>query len=612
MPRTAPLLSLRQASLYLLIALVGAVTLPATARADTTVMRWHTLTLDFEGPELSESATPNPFTDYRLDVTFSQGDRTFVVPGYYAADGDAANSSADSGTVWRVHFSPDQEGDWTWSASFRRGKGVAVSKNVRPGAPAGFFDGKSGTFTVTPSDKQRPDLRAMGRLVNDGTRYPKTLGDGEIFLKAGADSPENFLAYAEFDGSFKTDGHRDHHVKTWAPHVRDWNPGDPTWADGKGKGIIGAINYLSSKGLNAVSMLTMNIGGDDRNVFPYTDYDERQRFDISRLEQWRIVVEHANHKGLFVHFKTQETENETLLDNGDVGPQRRLYYRELVARFGHLLAMNWNLGEENGKWGKNHHKPRFQTTEQRVAMAQWFHDHDPYGHPIVAHNGQWPGDLYGPDNHFDGWSLQTSTPTFRNVHRSTLNILNAAKNSGKVWMVACDEPGDASHAVKPDDLDPDHFHARTNALWGVFLAGGWGIEWYYGYKNPHSDLTLQDHRSRANMYAQSAHALHFFRSNAVPVGEMDNHNKLLVDADGFCLADPGQVYVVLVKDASKPAKLDLGSHAGPFTVRWYNPRTGGDLQTGQHTTLSGGGQQLLGAPPAEPDRDWVALIRKSE
>ena len=35
-------------------------------------------------------------------------------------------------------------------------------------------------------------------------------------------------------------------------------------------------------------------------------------------------------------------------DNGDLGPQRKLYYRELIARFGHHLALNWNLGEEVG------------------------------------------------------------------------------------------------------------------------------------------------------------------------------------------------------------------------------------------------------------------------
>ena len=165
-------------------------------------------------------------------------------------------------------------------------------------------------------------------------------------MKAGVDAPENLLAYADFDGDFKTDGHKDDLVKDWQPHVQDWNSGDPTWQGGKGKGLIGAINYLSGEGLNAFSFLTMNINGDDQNVFPYTSYSERLRMDVSKLDQWETVFEHGDKMGMYLHFKTQETENELLLDGGNMGNQRKLYYRELIARFGHHLALNWNLGEE--------------------------------------------------------------------------------------------------------------------------------------------------------------------------------------------------------------------------------------------------------------------------
>ena len=69
-------------------------------------------------------------------------------------------------------------------------------------------------------------------------------------------------------------------------------------------------------------------------------------------------------EGLFLHFKTQETENQGLLDGGEVGPQRKLYYRELIARFGHHLALNWNMGEEIGPWQENPPTPP-QRTPQR-------------------------------------------------------------------------------------------------------------------------------------------------------------------------------------------------------------------------------------------------------
>jgi hypothetical protein len=68
--------------------------------------QWHETTLTFSGPNTSETAGTNPFLDYRLDVTFTQSGESYVVPGYYAANGDAGNTGASAGNKWRVHFSP--------------------------------------------------------------------------------------------------------------------------------------------------------------------------------------------------------------------------------------------------------------------------------------------------------------------------------------------------------------------------------------------------------------------------------------------------------------------------------------------------------------------------
>ncbi len=91
--------------------------------------KWHCVTLTFDGPETSERANPNPFTDYRLDVLFAgpQG-KVYSVPGFYAADGNAAITSADSGNKWRVHFAPDAEGQWSYQVRFLRGEGVALAR----------------------------------------------------------------------------------------------------------------------------------------------------------------------------------------------------------------------------------------------------------------------------------------------------------------------------------------------------------------------------------------------------------------------------------------------------------------------------------------------------
>ena len=65
--------------------------------------------------------------------------------------------------------------------------------------------------------------------------------------------------------------------------------------------MIGALNYLASKGMNSVYFLTMNIEGDGKDVYPYTSYEERFRFDCSKLAQWEIVFDHMDKLGLMQH-----------------------------------------------------------------------------------------------------------------------------------------------------------------------------------------------------------------------------------------------------------------------------------------------------------------------
>ncbi len=565
--------------------------------------KWHKITLTFDGPKTSETSTPNPFLDYRLNVEFRNGGKAYLVPGYYAADGDAGQTGASEGNKWRVHFSPDATGTWDYTVSFRGGNQVAVSDNPQAGMAIRKLDGFQGSFDVGPTDKTGRDHRGKGRLQYVGERYLRFAETGEYFLKQGADAPENFLSYADFDGDFKTDGHKDHMIKTWEAHVKDWREGDPTWQDGKGKGMIGAINYLASEGMNVFSFLTLNIEGDDANAFPYLTYDERYRMDVSRLDQWEMVYEQADKLGMYLHFKLTETENEMLLDNGETGVQRKLYYRELMARFGHHLALNWNLGEENGALGKIN-----QSTPQRKAMAKYLHDHDPYGHLIVIHNGKQPDDLLGDESELTGYSLQTNRPDFANVHGGIVNWIRKSAKAGKPWVVACDEPGDASHSLITDDEDPAHDDARMNGLWGCLLGGGAGNEWYFGYKHPHSDLTCQDWRSRDLFWDQCLIALEFFREY-LPYPEMESADQL-TDVDGaYCLAKPGEVYAVLRRPGSE-VTLDLGDASSEFEVRWFNPRKGGALQEGLVKTVRGPGKKSLGAPPTDGDKDWVVLVRR--
>lgn len=581
---------------------------PPTGGAGTVggqLRKWHRVDVTFNGPATSETAAPNPFRDYRLNVTFEHptSGTSYVVPGYYAADGNAAETSAASGNKWRVHFAPDEAGTWYYTASFRAGTEVAASSNATAGTPTGF-DGARGSFTVGPTDKTGRDFRSKGLLLHLNERYLRFAETGEVFLKGGADSPENFLGYFEFDNTQDNGGAANDlagGLHRYQPHVQDWRTGNPTWKGGKGKGIIGALNYLAGKGMSSVYFLTMNVDGDGREVYPWTAYGERYRFDCSKLAQWEIVLSHMDAQGLMAHVVTQERENDQLLDGGGLGPQRKLYYRELVARFGHHLGVVWNLGEETTN-----------TDAQRKQFAEYFKARDPYDHPVVVHTlpNQYDA-VYNPllgYPTFDGTSLQIGSLNL--LRAETLKWIDRSAASGRKWIVTVDEIGSASNGVKPDADDFWHDTPRKNVLWANLMAGGAGCEWYFGSAYPNADLDCEDWRARDHMWDLTRIALEFFHQH-LPFTEMAAADGLTSSTTDYCLAKAGEVYAIYLKNGGT-TNLNLAGVSGTFAVSWFDPRNGGVLEAGSVAAVSGGGTVAIGQPPGGATTlDWVALVRRT-
>ena len=591
---------------------------------------WHAVTLTLSGPFAKEwDKNPNPFSDYVFSVQFRHvtGLPAYTVPGYFAADGNAGETGAEEGNCWRAHLSPDKPGKWEWRAeiSKRDGKGFATLTEFS----------SSGSFTIAPSDKSTPDFRARGRLNYIGERYLQFAGDKSRFLKAGPDAPETLLAYTDFDGT-QANNPKKGPLKSWKPHTGDWKEGDPTWHDGKGKALIGALNYLSDQGVNAFSFLTYNAGGDGDNIWPFVDRDEKMHYDCSKLDQWNIVFSHATAKGLHLHFKMQETEMDdnrhghkevtvkdipTSLDGGALGPERELYIRELVARFSHHLALNWNIGEENT-----------QSPEEIRKMAEHIRQLDPYHHPIVIHTYPNQQDkvytkLVGDQSFLTGASLQNG---WNQVHQRTLQWIKASKESGKQWVVTNDEQGPASLGVPPDPgyegfdgwaKDPKSKNAkpynwedvRRDTLWGNLMAGGAGVEYYFGYQLPQNDLICEDFRSREKSWDACRIALEFFQENEIPFWEMEPSDALVGNAEEkngkpWCLAKSGDCYVVFVPAGVKEARLDLSKESEAFPVRRFFPDTGEWPEVDEAFTVTVPGAAVV--LPTPEDRDVVFLIRR--
>jgi hypothetical protein len=192
--------------------------------------------------------------------------------------------------------------------------------------------------------------------------------------------------------------------------------------------------------------------------------------------------------------------------------------------------------------------------------------------------------------------------------------------------VANDEQGDPLSGVPPDPgyqgfagkdskgraVQTLH-DIRKMTLWGNLMAGGAGVEYYFGYLLPNNDLTGEDFRSRDKSWDYGRIALDFFTSNRIPFWTMSSADALVGNAASdnskWCLAKRGEIYVVYLPQGGTTT-LDLTRTSGRFTVGWFNPRDGGPLKRGSVASVTAGGQVAIGEPPDSATDDWVAVIRR--
>ena len=571
---------------------------PADTRGEP--VAWHPLELAFRGPLATETdVAPNPFLDYRLVVTFrGPSDQEYRVHGFFDGDGEGGGA----GDVWKARFSADEGGLWRWEASFRTGELVAINPGVHAGA-ASHFDGATGEVYVFPRDEASEGFLAQGRLEYVDEHYLK-FRDGGYFIKGGTDSPENFMGYRGFDAIHDNGGLGI--VHEYPGHVADWLPGDPLFTSATtgytSKGIIGALNYLSSRHVNSIYFLPMNLGGDGQETSPFVGQSgssfDNTHYDVSRMHQWNEVFDHAQRKGILLHFVLAETEsnNENWLDNGSLGVQRKLFYRELAARFGHNLAIKWNLSEENDF-----------PVSKLIEFASYIDSVDPYGHPISVHTH--------PNNFEDytsllGNSLFSSTsiqydPNVAGNHVKTWRT--NSRNAGHKWILDMDENNPYNIGLTDTNADD----LRKRVLYDVYFSGG-QVEWYAGY---HAlplggDLQLENFRTREAMWDYMWFARRFMQDQ-LPFHRMEDADELLTgestDYGGAeVFAEPGVVYAVYYPRAEQTGQLDLRGAPGELIVRWFNPRLG--HFHGGPRTITGGSVWEVEPAPNQPSLDWVLLV----
>ncbi len=553
--------------------------------------QYHKISITWEALNLSESSTT--YLNYRMNVAItSPSNETFLVPAYFAADGNAAETSATSGNKWRCHFIPKEIGTYKYTVSFRSSANIAADLNETSGTPVSI-DGDSGSFFISAgSITNSNDFRSKGKLQYVGEKAAK-FDNGDYYFEVGSDSPETFLEYGDFDA---TTGRHD-----FAEVANNYENGDPSWQNGKGTEIIGAVNYLANQGMNVNYIVLMNITGDGKRTYPFPSDTQYQIYDVSKLDQWQIVFDHMYNKGIALELVLTEQENLNWFEDQEgsdrtgFGVSRKIYYREMIARFGYLNVF-WNIGEEANEDAAGD----VYSAQQIEDAAEFIQDLSPYNDLVSVHNG--PSAQIGiffevaglsGINHLTSISRQANWNNEQHCHDQFLNLKSVATNDSTEWVLRLTEPFSGTL---------QNIETWTNiALWGSITAGAVGVH-YFPYSN--LDVVNDDYTQYADFYKRLKICKDFFENNMIPYWNMTNNDNDV--SDGYLLSDSTNYFVGYLPNGGNQNINITGN--GTYTVKWYDPRNGGELKDGSVSSVSAGTNVNLGNPPDNITSSWVFYL----
>lgn len=166
--------------------------------------------------------------------------------------------------------------------------------------------------------------------------------------------------------------------------------------------------------------------------------------------------------------------------------------------------------------------------------------------------------------------------------------MTASARAGRPWVAANDEQGPANYGVPPDPSYDgfsgaageganayDLHSIRRYTLWGNLMAGGAGVEYYFGYRLAQNDLVAEDFRSRDRSWDYCRIALEIFDREKIPFWKMRNADDLVGnpsrDNSRYSLALPGELYLVYLP-LGGDATLDLTGAPGAFDLSCKSAR----------------------------------------
>jgi hypothetical protein len=495
--------------------------------------------ISLSGPE-SSGLDPdmNPFA-LQVDVILISPDgNSMTLPAFYDGDGQGGLD----GNVWKARLLPNQIGTWHYEVA----------------SEDSSLDRSSGSFEVFSNntcniEAENEDLYCKGYLQHLGGYYLQ-FQNGESWLKAGLDDPENFLGTAFGDWKAKRD----------------------------------QIDELSRLGINSIYVITNNIDGDRKDTWPWYGGTESQakanpdRFDVAKLQAWEDFFTYTQMKGIVLHFVFND-------DSAWRGYDEYLYIREMIARFGHHPGMIWNVGEEANE---------IFTDAEQFDFAAMIRDLDPNAHPVTVHRkAPWP---FLGDQEFDSASIQVGDggADFSRTNLVDYNSIvrehrERSDQRGHPIPIMIDE----TPRITEVNLDVST-KFRTQVLYPIFLGGGNFELHYRDVYGQSGSVSIEDLEP---LIMDMVRLRRFLEQ--LPYPDMQPCNYLLAHQENLCFGEMGSVYVIYLPYGGAE-EINLSGMDGIFEGTWIDPKNGNIFPADSY---EGGGLSAFSAPDGE---DWVLFLMK--
>jgi Protein of unknown function (DUF4038)/Domain of unknown function (DUF5060) len=473
----------------------------------------------------------------------------------------------DGGATWKFRFSPEQVGVWKWSVTSR---------------DAGL-NAQAGNFEVLPA-RRSGSLRAMREYPRHFERQ-----DGSPFWFLGD------TAWALF-----TDNEEERHNRAAALRYIDTRAGQ-------------GINVLHS-------MLLSEAGWGNQGGQPWDELSA-ERINPRYWQEVDLRLAHANSKGIVCGLALawgdkRKQEPYAWRRFPDVAARLR-YARYVAARYSAYNVYFLVSGEWHGEVRT---RPSSETAvrQEFIAIGDALAAADPHDRLIAIH----PMTEQGTVREFNAaaWmSFGDYQQNYRDLHGRVLESLGANKpivNSEYGYFLR-DQSGDGV----PDKDNSTSIHAMRHATWDILMAGGYvvtgfGTTYFGGNRDPGPfDLDAQKNDA---WELQLGHLRRVFLP--LPWWKLNPHDELLTcqtprGRDGkefnrtvppaeayWCLAQPGQQYIVYARGLNVPLTLAIEPSAEPLTAMQFDPRTGERKSLG---TVAGPSQFEFRPPDPQ---DWILLL----